>query len=113
MADDYAAHHSGKPLLPDESKVVGSMQEFRLIAWPELDAAYQRIAYRRMLSDMSLRHVSLRQLVASSGLPRHDVGRFVRLLEARGQVERRDGRRVNAALAWLRRAVLPRSDPAR
>lgn len=81
------------------------MQEYRLTAWPDLDAPFQRMAYRRMLNDMSQRHVSLARLAAVSRLPREEVDRFVQMLEARGQVERRDGGRFRGAFAWLRRGA--------
>jgi hypothetical protein len=58
------------------------MKQFKLIAWPELPAAYQRTAYRRMLSDMSHRYMSAAQLVSSSGLPRQDVRAFIEMLQS-------------------------------
>lgn len=88
------------------------MQEYRLAGWPELGPAYQRTAYRRMLSDMSLRHVSLAHLVDASGLRRQEVRDFVDMLSARGLVEARH-RRVAGSMfgslkplgRWLRRAI--------
>ena len=39
------------------------MKEYRLAAWPQLRAPFDRMAHRRMLSDMSQRHMTLAQLV--------------------------------------------------
>jgi hypothetical protein len=38
------------------------MKEYRLTAWPELAPPFHRTAYRRMLSDMSQRFMTLPQL---------------------------------------------------
>lgn len=88
------------------------MKEYRLAAWPDLDAFHERIAYRRMLSEMSQRHVSLAQLVARSGLSRQEVGRFLEALEARGLVTQREALARDYLFgslrpigAWLRRAL--------
>lgn len=84
------------------------MKEYRLAAWPDLEAFHERIAYRRMLSDMSQRHVPLAQLVSCSGLSRQEVHRFLAQLESRGLVIQREAK-VPAELfsplrSWLRRA---------
>ena len=76
-------------------RVVGAMKEYRLSAWPDLDASHERMAYRRMLSDMSQRHVTLAQLCARSGLPRHEVTRVRRACSvSRGLVDRSARRRA-------------------
>lgn len=67
------------------------MKEYRLAAWPDLEAPYHRTAYRRMLSDMSQRHVSLARLSATSGLARAEVRHFIEMLESHGLVRERDG----------------------
>lgn len=85
------------------------MKEYRLSAWPDLGPSHQRMAYRRMLSDMSQRHVTLAELRARSGLPRHEVMEFITLLSVRGLVREREatGLRLPISLAplsdWLRR----------
>ena len=88
------------------------MKEYRLSAWPDLDATYERMAYRRMLSDMSQRHVTLSQLALRSGLARHEVVQFLGVLAGRGVVTQREsarGARWAASLrpvgVWLRRAI--------
>jgi len=84
------------------------MKEYRLAAWPDLDAAHNRIAYRRLLSDMSQRHVPLADLLSRSGLSRQDVTQFLAQLETRGLVHQREGADPSPAQHplrhWLRRA---------
>ncbi|MFT3955190.1 MAG: hypothetical protein QM722_12600 [Piscinibacter sp.] len=87
------------------------MKEYRLSAWPELSASYERTAYRRMLSDMSQRYVTLAQLRMRSGLARHEVVEFISLLADRGLVLERDAVRLPLPISlaplghWLRRTL--------
>ncbi|MBX3606051.1 MAG: hypothetical protein KF788_12285 [Piscinibacter sp.] len=86
------------------------MKEYRLAAWPDLDAFHDRIAYRRLLSDMSQRFVPLSTLVARSGLSRPEVARFLDQLEAGGLVLQRErapagGPVLRPLRSWLRRAL--------
>jgi hypothetical protein len=67
-----------------------SMKEYRLVAWADLPAPYHRTAYRRMLTDLSHRHMSMAQLVACSGIRRHDVRQFLDMLDGRGLLAERD-----------------------
>jgi DNA-binding IclR family transcriptional regulator len=89
------------------------MKEFKLSAWPDLPAPYQRMTYRRMLSEMSLRYVSVPQLITSSGASRTEARTLLQLLAERGLLDERDAPRgsLRAALrplaAWLRRAIDP------
>ena len=57
------------------------MKEYRLLAWPDLPAEYQRTAHRRALSEMSQRFMSLAKLVEVSGLKKSDVRALVDLLD--------------------------------
>ena len=87
---------------------VGTMKEFKLTAWPELPAPYQRIAYRRMLSDMSHRFVTAQQLCDSSGATKLEVRVFLQMLSERGLLRERDHEETQGLLGplggWLRRA---------
>lgn len=95
------------------------MKEYRLSAWPDLGPQHQRTAYRRMLSDMSQRHMSVAELCARSGLSRAVVTGFLDQLAARGLVITRDAARLHWPLSlrplreWMRRArvLSPRSAP--
>jgi hypothetical protein len=66
------------------------MKEYRLVAWADLPAPYHRTAYRRMLSDMSHRHMSVAQLSACSGIRRKEVQQFIEMLEGRSLLTERD-----------------------
>ena len=65
------------------------MKEYRLAAWPQLRPPFDKIAYRRMLSDMSHRHMTLAQLTECSGIRRHEVRSFIEMLESRGLIDTR------------------------
>jgi hypothetical protein len=60
------------------------MKQFKLAAWPEVPATYHRTAYRRMLSDMSHRYMSIPALVLSSGASRVEVRQFLSTLDDMG-----------------------------
>ncbi|HEX6705875.1 MAG TPA: hypothetical protein VF169_14015 [Albitalea sp.] len=88
------------------------MKEYRLTAWPELAPPFHRTAYRRMLSDMSHRFVSLLQLAETSGLKRHEVRSFVEMLESRDVLMERESRTPDSQFwslrplgGWIRRAI--------
>lgn len=66
------------------------MKEYRVIAWVELPAPFHRTAYRRMLSDMSHRYMSVAQLMACSGVRRQDVRQFLDALEGLGLLAERE-----------------------
>ncbi len=87
------------------------MKEYRLLAWPELTAEHRRTAYRRILSEMSLRFVTFTQLVDCSGLRKGEVRAFVEMLDGRGLVSEQDSAAPDtfldsfSPLAWFRRAI--------
>jgi len=67
------------------------MKEFKLAAWPELPAHYHRTVYRRILSDLSHRYMSVPQLVMSSGASKLEVRLFMQMLNERGLLREREG----------------------
>lgn len=88
------------------------MKEYRLAAWPKLRAPFDRIAHRRMLNDMSHRHMSLSQLVESSGVRRQEVRVFIEMLGAQGLILEREAATPDSLFGslrplggWLRRAL--------
>ena len=89
--------------------VVGMMKEFKLSSWPELPSQYHRTMYRRMLSDMSHRYVTLQQLVAASGASKLEVRDFLEMLEGRGLLRARESDTPASLFGplggWLRRAL--------
>ena len=80
------------------------MKEYRLAAWPELAPPFDRTAYRRMLSDLSHRFMSLSQLADASSLRRSEVRGFVDMLESRGLLIERESL-VPESLFWSLRPV--------
>jgi hypothetical protein len=88
------------------------MKEYRLVAWPQLRAPFDRIAYRRMLSDMSHRHMTLAQLGECSGLRRQEVRAFLAMLDARSLLTDREAPPDDSLFGslrplggWIRRAI--------
>lgn len=78
------------------------MKEYRLASWPELPGQFRHAGHRRILSDMSHRHLTIAQLVECSGLKRQEVVRFVDSLEAGGHVSGRNAVTELVVLRWLR-----------
>ena len=88
------------------------MKEYRLVAWAELPPPFHRTAYRRMLVDMSHRHMSLAQLAACSGIRRNEVKQFLEMLDAKGLLAERDLFASDSVFdslrplgGWIRRAL--------
>jgi hypothetical protein len=88
------------------------MKEYRLAAWPQLRPPFDKIAYRRMLSDMSHRHMTLAQLVECSGIKRHEVRTFLDMLATAGLIAERDALVPDSLFGslrplggWLKRAL--------
>jgi hypothetical protein len=88
------------------------MKEYRLAAWPELAPPFDRTAYRRMLSDLSHRFMSLPQLIDASSLRRSEVRGFIDMLESRSLLIERESMVPESLFwslrplgGWLRRAI--------
>ena len=97
-----------------QKRVDGIMKEYRLAAWPQLRAPFDRIAHRRMLSDMSHRHMTMAQLGHSSGIRCQEVRAFIEMLGQDGVIVERDAKEPQSLLhgfgplkGWLRRAWAP------
>ncbi len=88
------------------------MKEYKLSAWPDLPSSFDRTSYRRMLSDMSHRFMSVQQLMAASGATRMEVRLFLQSLADRGLLTEREAEatRASAFGMWLRR-TLHTTDP--
>jgi hypothetical protein len=66
------------------------MKEFKLASWPELPAPYHRTVFRRMLSDMSHRYMTIGGLVLSSGATKPEVRAFLQMLNDKGLLLHRE-----------------------
>jgi hypothetical protein len=107
------AEQQGRGQTPRHRIRWGIMKEFKLSAWPDLPAAYQRSSHRRMVSDMSHRYVTVQQLVASAGVSKMEVRVFLQVLADRGLLIERSIPRESLLRplgSWLRRAL--QGDPA-
>lgn len=90
------------------------MKEYRLKSWPELPAAFRRTVYRRLLSDLSQRHMSEAALRQRSGLSWSDVRTLLHYLQAEGLLDHRECENAPrsgllARFAWPVQAWMRRS----
>lgn len=90
------------------------MKEYKLKSWPELPAAFRRTVYRRLLSDLSQRHMSETALRQRSGLGSSDIRALLNYLEAEGLLDHRECEEAPRAgllarFAWPLQAWMRRS----
>ncbi len=77
------------------------MKQYKLTGWPELSPRFQSTAMRRVVSELSQRFVSTRDLARSSGAPSRDVEELVAKLTKDGMLMTRDApQSVNASTNW-------------
>ena len=62
------------------------MKQYKLTAWPELPARFQNTAMRRVVSELSQRFVSVRDVARSSGASARDVEELLGKLEKDGMI---------------------------
>ncbi|HJV70032.1 hypothetical protein [Ideonella sp.] len=84
------------------------MKEYKLLSWPDLPTEFRRMGFRRLLSEMSQRHLSEATLLKRDGVKPSEVRALLRLLAERGVLEvrtaePRSGRWRPAIAGWLRR----------
>jgi hypothetical protein len=84
------------------------MKEYKLLSWPDLPAEFRRMGFRRLLSEMSQRHVSEAALLRRDGVKPSEVRALLLFLADLGLLDVRvadaQGSRWRPALAgWLRR----------
>ena len=78
------------------------MKEYRLTAWPDLPVEFRKTAYRRMVNELSQRHVVPKHLERCSGLSTNDVQAFLDFLDGRGVLESREGETSKPKVGWVR-----------
>lgn len=78
------------------------MKEYKLSAWPDLPAPYNRTGHRRMICDMSHRYVSLQHLVSVSGIGKQEVRQFMAMLDERGLLLEREAAQSDSIFDSLR-----------
>ena len=74
------------------------MKEYKLLAWPDLPAEFRRVGFRRLLSDLSQRHMSESMLLKRDGVKPSEVRALLQLLAQRGVLEVRQA--VPLASKW-------------
>ncbi len=98
------------------------MKEYKLVSLPHRIHSFDRIVFRRILSDLSHRHLTFAELVTSSGLKRQEVRKFLLALQSHGLLEERDCELdfssppafwgwLLQAPSWLRRTLTIAPDP--
>ena len=58
------------------------MKTYRLVSWPDLPAEFQRTAFRRACTELSMRAASIERLMAASGLKRPELVALLEQLES-------------------------------
>ncbi|MBI5272002.1 MAG: hypothetical protein HY856_20265 [Burkholderiales bacterium] len=84
------------------------MKEYKLLSWPDLPAEFRRTGFRRLLSDLSQRHLSEAALLRRDGVKPAEVRALLKFLAARHVLDVRQAEpsaskwRPDLA-GWLRR----------
>jgi hypothetical protein len=83
------------------------MKEYKLLSWPDLPAEFRRTGFRRLLSELSQRHMSEAMLMKRDGLKPADVRALLAYLDQLGLLETRQAAPAAgwrpALTGWLRR----------
>lgn len=82
------------------------MKTYKLKAWPDLPPAFRRMGHRRVLNQLSQRHVGEGELTRESGLPPQDLHLLLTHLTGHGLLDVRDApppaRRARTEGGWIR-----------
>jgi len=77
------------------------MKQYKLTAWPDLPPRFQKTTMRRVVSELSQRFVSVRDLARSSGANARDVEELIAKLDRDGMLmTRATPKSVNQSGAW-------------
>ena len=77
------------------------MKQYKLTAWPDLTPRFQSTAMRRVVSELSQRFVSVRDLARSSGAAGRDIEELISKLEKDGMLMTRAmPQSVNQTGSW-------------
>jgi hypothetical protein len=77
------------------------MKQYKLTAWPELSPRFQKTTMRRVVSELSQRFVSARDLARSSGAPTREVEDLIDKLMKDGMLMTRDApQSVTGSQTW-------------
>jgi hypothetical protein len=77
------------------------MKQYKLTAWPDLAPRFQKTTMRRVVSELSQRFVSTRDLARSSGATSRDVEELIAKLDKDGMLMTREApRSASQSIAW-------------
>ena len=77
------------------------MKQYKLTAWPELSPRFQNTTMRRVVSELSQRFVSVRDVARSSGASARDVEELLARLDKDGMLmTRATPQSVGQSSAW-------------
>ena len=77
------------------------MKQYKLTAWPDLPPRFQKTAMRRIVSELSQRFVSVRDLTRSCGASARDVEELIAKLDKDGMLmTRATPQSVGQSSAW-------------
>ena len=77
------------------------MKQYKLTAWPDLPPRFKSTAMRRVVSELTQRFASARDLSRSSGAPQRDIEALIELLISEGMLMARDApQSVTGAQGW-------------
>jgi hypothetical protein len=77
------------------------MKQYKLTAWPDLPPRFQKTPMRRVVSELSQRFCSTRDLARSSGSTARDVEELIAHLEKDGMLMTREApQTAHQSMAW-------------
>jgi hypothetical protein len=77
------------------------MKQYKLTAWPDLSPRFQKTTMRRVVSELSQRFVSTRDLSRSSGASSREIEELIAKLDKDGMLMTRDApQTVHSSIAW-------------
>lgn len=83
------------------------MKEYKLLSWPDLPAEFRRTGFRRLLSELSQRHISESLLMKRDGIKPAEVRALLQFLAKLDLLDVREaaptGKWRPALTGWLRR----------
>lgn len=75
------------------------MKEYKLLSWPDLPSEFRRTGYRRLLSELSQRHVGESTLMRRDGLRPAEVRALLQFLSQRDLLDVREA--APAVRGWM------------
>src|ERR1700679_823353 len=83
--------HSGtQPSKQSRSTTLGTMKQYKLTGWPELPPRFEKTTMRRVVSELSQRFASTRDLARSSGAAPREIEELIAKLTKDGMLMTRD-----------------------